>query len=85
MNNLNIDITYYIGSAWEAPNEPIIPLKDIPKFEHTSEDRLSSTPDHVDTFVYTLKTNLSQLIQFCSAVQQEINQKHHRRHILRNR
>jgi hypothetical protein len=89
MNNLDIDITYYIGSSWEVPNEPIIPLKDIPKFEHTSEDRLSSAPDRIDTFVYALKTNLSQLIQFCSVIQQEMNQKHYsykhyQRHMFRN-
>ncbi len=86
LKSLDIDITYYIGSSWEPPNEPIIPLNDIPKFEHLSEDRISSTPNHIDTFVYALKTNLSQLIQFCSAIQYEINQKrlvykHYQRHI----
>jgi hypothetical protein len=75
LKSLDIDITYYMGSSWEVPNEPLIPLKDIPKFEHMSEDRISSTPDNIDTFVYALKTNLSQLIQFCSLIQQQINQK----------
>ncbi len=37
---------------------------------------MTSTADGPDTFVYALKTNLSQLIQFCSSLQHKINRRH---------
>jgi hypothetical protein len=85
LKTFDIDITYYIGSHWEVPNESLIPLRDIPIFDYTSENRMTSKPDGADTFVYALKDNLSQLIQFCSSVQQKINKKHSLRNISNNR
>ncbi len=86
IKSLDIDITYYIGSNWEVPSESLIPLTDFPKFNYNMENRMSSNPDGNDTFAYALKTNLSQLIQFCSSFQQQRNKrnivyKHYQSHI----
>lgn len=72
-HNFDIDITYYMGSAWEIPSESFLPMDDIPKLEYTNEDRMSTKPEGVQTFLHTLKTNLTQLIQFCSSVQQQLS------------
>jgi hypothetical protein len=76
LKSLDIDITYYIGSHWEVPNESLIPLRDIPILYYNSENKMTASPDATDSFVYALKTNLSQLIQFCSSLQKKINKRH---------
>jgi len=86
LKSLDIDITYYIGPNWEAPNESFIPATDIPILYYNTENRITSKPDEFDKFAYALKTNLSQLIQFCSSLQDKINKrdlvyKHYQRHI----
>ncbi|CAF1044259.1 unnamed protein product [Rotaria sp. Silwood1] len=86
LNSLDIDVTYYIGSHWEVPNESLIPLKDIPILDYNSENKMTSRPDGIDTFAYALQHNLSQLIQFCSSLSPEIHKKpfvykHYHRHI----
>jgi len=86
LKTLDIDITYYIGPNWEVPSESIIPLTDIPILYYNTQNRMTSKPDEIDTFTYALKTNLSQLIQFCSSLQHKINKrhlvyKHYQRHI----
>ena len=70
--NFDIDITYYMGSAWEIPTESFLPIDDIPKLEYTNEDKMSTKPEGAQTFLHTLKTNLTQLIQFCSSIQQHL-------------
>lgn len=65
-NLLDIDVTYYIGSHWEVPNEPFIPLKDIPLLDYNWENRLTAKPGDINTFEYALERNLSKLIQFCT-------------------
>ncbi|CAF0875300.1 unnamed protein product [Rotaria sordida] len=86
LNSLDIDVTYYIGSHWEVPNESLIPLRDIPILDYNSENKMTSEPDGIDTFAYALKHNLSQLIQFCSSLSHQTDKKssvykHYRRHI----
>ncbi|CAF2864014.1 unnamed protein product [Rotaria sp. Silwood2] len=83
---LDIDVTYYIGSRWEVPNESLIPLSDIPTLDYNEENKMTSKPDGIDTFAYALKHNLSQLIQFCSSLPHQINKKpfvykHYHRHV----
>ena len=86
VQNLNIDITYYIGSNWDVPSESLIPLRDYPKLDYLFEDQMSSNIDETHRFAYALKTNLSQLIEFCSLIKSKIPQrsfvyKHYQRHI----
>jgi hypothetical protein len=81
LKSLDIDITYYLGSQWEAPNESFIPLSDIPTLDYRSEGRMTAVPGGIDTFTHALKTNLSQLIQFCSSVQNKKTFKHYHRPI----
>ncbi|CAF4055916.1 unnamed protein product [Rotaria sp. Silwood2] len=86
LNSLDIDVTYYIGSRWEVPNESLIPLSDIPTLDYNEENKMTSKPDGIDTFAYALKHNLSQLIQFCSSLPHQINKKpfvykHYHRHV----
>jgi len=91
MKSLDIDITYYIGSHWEVPNESMIPFRDIPIFDYNSENKMSSTPGTIKTFEYALEKNLSKLIHFCSELKlfqekKSINEKklsyrHYYRHI----
>ena len=64
--SLDIDITYYIGTHWEVPNESILPSEDIPLLSYNLENKLTSKPGDIETFEYALEKNLSQLIQFCS-------------------
>ncbi|CAF3335974.1 unnamed protein product [Rotaria socialis] len=86
LNSSDIDVTYYIGSRWEVPNESLIPFRDIPILDYNAENKMTSRPDEIDTFAYALNHNLSQLIQFCASIQHEINRKtsvykHYYRHI----
>lgn len=76
LNNIDIDITYYIGSDWEVPNEPLIPLRDIPVVSYNFESRMTSIPDDIGSFTYALKQNISQLIQFCSSLSYQTNKKY---------
>ncbi len=76
LKSLDIDITYYFGSHWELPYEFLIPLKDIPILSYESESKLTSKPDEKDTFFYALKTNLTQLIQFCLSLQHKTSKRH---------
>lgn len=73
---IDIDLTYYMGSTWEIPTESFLPMKDIPKLEYTNEDKLSTTTDGPNTFVHTLKNNLSQLFQLCSTMKERISQQY---------
>jgi len=75
MKHLDIDITYYIGSQWEVPNESMIPSRDIPLLDYISENKMSSTPGGKYTFQYALERNLSQLIDFCTQLKIILNQK----------
>lgn len=87
---LDIDITYYIGSHWEVPNESMIPYQDIPILVYNLENKMTTKPGTIQTFEYALENNFSQLINFCSQLktfqQQSTNEKnlpyrHYQRHI----
>ena len=74
LNNLDIDVTYYVGSHWEVPSDSLISLKDIPTLDYNLENKMTSRPGVIDTLAYALKHNLSQLIQFCSSLRHQIHQ-----------
>lgn len=76
LKNLDIDITYYMGTNWVPPNEPLIPINDFPTIYYNTETSLTSKPDQTDTFAYVLQTNLSQLTQFCLSLKHKIYKKH---------
>ena len=71
LNNLDIDVTYYVGSHWEVPSDSLIPLRDIPTLDYNSENKITSRPG---ALAYALKHNLSLLIQFCSSLRHQIHQ-----------
>ena len=83
--HLDVDVTYYIGSHWEMPNESLIPSEDIPLLDYNWENRMTSKPGDVNTFEYALETNLSKLIQFCTQLkgfdQKKTTYRHYHRHI----
>jgi hypothetical protein len=89
--SFDIDITYYIGSRWEVPNESMIPSEDIPILDYNFENKMTSKPGDIKTFEYALEKNLSQLMQFCSQFQsfneqqiineKKLNYKQYYRHI----
>jgi hypothetical protein len=84
LKTLDIDITYYIGSHWEVPNESMIPSEDIPILDYNSENKMTSKPGDIKTFEYSLEKNLSQLTQFCSSLndqQKKLTYKQYHRHI----
>lgn len=86
MKTFDLDITYYIGSNWEMPSESLIPLRDIPILDYNSETKMSATPDEIGTFIYALRTNLTEFIHFCASWQhwihkREMKYKHYHRHI----
>ncbi|CAF3380086.1 unnamed protein product [Rotaria socialis] len=62
----DIDITYYMGSHWEVPNESIIPANDIPTLDYNSENKMTSEIGGTNTFEFALQKNLFSLIDFCS-------------------
>ena len=83
-NLLDIDVTYYIGSHWEVPNESFIPLKDIPILDYNWENRMTAKPGDINTFEYALERNLSKLIQFCTQFDEQSTlekKKIHYRHL----
>lgn len=71
--SIDFDVTYYIGSHWEMPNESLIPSSDIPILEYNAENKMSVSPGHFVTFADLFETNLSQWIDFCS----QSSQQHH--------
>ncbi|CAF0998003.1 unnamed protein product [Adineta steineri] len=73
LKSIDIDVTYYIGSRWEMPYESLIPLRDIPILKYNREDSITS--EDARTFSYALNENLTQLMQFCSTLKNEINKK----------
>ncbi len=92
IKTLDIDITYYIGSHWEVPNESLIPLTDIPTLDYISDNKMTSTPGTISTFEYALEQNLTQLIEFCSKLKsfqqkrsvenKRLSYRHYHRHII---
>ncbi|UJR22262.1 hypothetical protein I4U23_025323 [Adineta vaga] len=95
MKSLDIDITYYIGSRWEVPNEAMIPSRDIPVLDYNIENKLTSTPGVFQRFEDALEKNLTQLIEFCSRLtadqkrqyyeykpnQRRLSYRHYHRHV----
>lgn len=87
---IDIDVTYYIGSHWEMPNESFVPLEDIPLLDYNWENRMTSKPGQANTFEYALEKNLSKFIQFCAYVKgfdersisddEKISYRHYHRH-----
>ena len=75
LNNLDINVTYYVGSHWEVPSDSLIPLRDISTLDHNLENKMTSRPGVIDTLAYALKHNLSQLIQFCPSLRHQIHQR----------
>ena len=64
--SIDLDLTYYIGSLWEVPSDPLIPSRDIPVLDYNAENKMSSQPGSVQRFADVLEQNLTQLIDFCS-------------------
>ncbi|CAF1430158.1 unnamed protein product [Adineta ricciae] len=77
MKSLDIDITYYIGSRWEVPNESMIPNRDIPILDYNTENKLPITSGTFHTFENALETNLTQLMEFCSQLNVDRKRQHY--------
>lgn len=88
---LDIDITYYLGSNWDVPNEAFIPLRDYPKLDYIREDQMSTPVDETQTFAYEFQRNLVKTIRFCQSFQNPTLKRnaaplyHHRRQVSSNR
>lgn len=84
----DIDVSYYIGSKWEVPDDSwLIPHMDIPQMVYNEENKMTSIPGDLKTFDYALRTNLSQLIQFCASFKhpiekRQVKYKQYHRHVL---